>query len=88
MMYVPYSDIKLKSGTMPDAYKLQFDEKEWVTEEEASFEFPTKHDASNQFFALLFVALGLISWLFLASIAYIFNGRSPVAVLKGWFSRN
>jgi hypothetical protein len=46
----------------------------------------THHDEDQLYFALGFAAVGLISWFVLASVAYIFNGRSPVAVFKGLFS--
>ena len=48
----------------------------------------TYRNEAQRYFALGFAGLGLISWLVFASIAYIFNGRSPVAVLKGLFSRS
>lgn len=48
----------------------------------------THHDEDQLYLAIILAAAGLISWLVFASIAYIFNGRSPVAVLKGLFGRS
>ena len=48
----------------------------------------THHDEDELYSAIILAAAGLIAWLVFASIAYIFNGRSPVAVLKGLFSRS
>jgi len=61
-----------------------------VKTQEAKRVLTTRRDTNKLVVASGVLALGLISWLVLASIASIaciFNGRSPVAVLKGLFSR-
>ncbi len=60
----------------------------FLTEEQAGFEFPTTHNSQHQVFAVILAMVGAIAWLVFASIAYIFNGRSPVAVIKGLFVRS
>ena len=88
-MWVTAEDFKKKSNLelppLPEGAEL---EDQFLTEEQAGFEFPIEYNQERGFLAVFSALVGVISWLVLASIAYIFNGRSPVAVIKGLFRRS